>query len=225
MPELTVTLLPLAIGSALVPIHTLITALLLRAPGGRAAATAWIAGLTTTRLLQGVVFGLILAPVEQAANADEKQLILSVVLLVVAVVLLVMAARAWIREPDEDAPSPSWMTALEGMAPARAFVLGAAVLAVGPKFWVFTLGAIAAIGEADLGLGPAVVAYLVFVVLAASVQLVLLLVALVAPARADVALHRLSDGLTAHGRPIKVVLGVGFGLWFLLQALAGFDLP
>ena len=224
VPALTVTLLPLAIGSALVPVHTLITVLLLRAPNGRAAAAAWIAGLTMTRMLQGVVFGLILGPVEQAADADEQRLILSVVLLVVAVVFLVMAGRALIDQPDEDAPSPRWMTALDGVEPTRAFALGALALAIGPKFWVFTLGAIAAIGEADPGLGAGIVAYLVFAALAASVQVVLLVVAVGWPARADVALTRLSEGLTTYSRPIKIVLGVGFGLWFLLQAIAGFGL-
>lgn len=223
MPELILTLLPLAVGSAVVPVHILITVLLLRGPAGRVAAAAWIAGMTTTRLVQGVVFGLVLAPVEAAASEDESRLILSVVLLVVAVALLAMAGAALLREPDEDAPPPAWMTMLDDIGAGRAYLMGAGIVAVGPKFWVFTLGAIAAIGETAPGTGPAIASFLVFVLLAASIQLVLLAVAFASPARADAALARLFAFLTTYGRPIKVGLGLTFGLWFLAMALDGFS--
>ncbi len=222
MADLLATLLPLAVASAIVPIHIVITVLLLRGPAGRLAAAAWIAGMTSTRLLQGVVFGLVLAPVESAgAGSGEPALVVSVVLLVVAVALLPMAARAAVREPDEDAPPPAWMTALDAIAPGRAYLAGAGIVAIGPKFWVFTLGAIAAIGEASLGPGPSVAAFLVFAALAVSVLLTLLAAAVIVPARADVALSRLLAGLTTYGRPIKVVIGVVIGLWFLAKALDG----
>jgi hypothetical protein len=219
--EAILAVLPFAVGSAFVPVHILITVLLLRGPGGRAAAAAWIAGMTSTRLVQGVVFGLILAPVEADATEEESRLILAIVLLVVAVAMLAMAARAIAVEPDEDAPPPAWMSALEGVRAGRAYALGAGTVAIGAKFWAFTLGAIAALGEAKPGIGPAIVAFLVFVLVAASIQLALLVVALMWPARADALTERLSGGLTSYGRPIKVVVGVVFGLWFLVAALDG----
>ena len=43
------------------------------------------------------------------------------------------------------------------------FLLGAGVLAIGAKFWMFTLGAISVIGEADLGRTDSIVTYLLFV--------------------------------------------------------------
>jgi len=220
MDGLAGTLLPLAIASAVVPVHLLVTTLLLRGEAGRAAAAAWISGMTATRLVQGLVFGLVVVPVERDDPASAA-IIVDVILLVIAVALLALAARAWIKEPDEDAPPPSWMTALERIGPGRAFAFGAGIVAVGPKFWVFTLGAIAAIGESTLSAGPAVGTFLLFVLVATSIHLALLLGAIVAPARASVWLRRLVDALTAYGRPIKVVMGGVFGVWFLLQALTG----
>jgi hypothetical protein len=51
---------PLMIGSALVLIQIIVTFLLLRSPSGKFTAVAWVAGMTATRLAQGLVFGLVL---------------------------------------------------------------------------------------------------------------------------------------------------------------------
>lgn len=220
MADLWLTLLPLAVGSAVVPVHVLVTILLLRRASGRLAAAAWIAGMTATRLIQGLLFGFIVVPVEREDPAAAT-VIVDIVLLVIAVVLLAMAGRALVKVPDDDAPPPRWMTALDGVGPARAFGLGALVVAIGPKFWVFTLGAIAAIGETTLAAGPAIAAFLGFVLIATSIHLVLWLTTVAAPRRAEATLGRLYDALTTYGRPIKVGLGTVFGLWFLLQALSG----
>jgi threonine/homoserine/homoserine lactone efflux protein len=178
--------------------------------------------MTSTRLVQGAVFGLLLEPKDgRSTDAEESRLVLSLVLLVVAVLLLAMAVRTLVDEPDEDAPPPAWMTILDGVGPGRAYLMGAALIALGPKFWVFTLGAIAAIGAADLGTGSAIAAFAVFVLLAAVIHLTLLVATFAAPARADAALGRLSGYLTTYGRRIKIALGFGFGLWFLVEALVG----
>lgn len=222
MNELLVTLVTLGVGSAIVPLHIIVTILLVRGPRGRAVAVAWVAGMTALRLLQGLVFGLVLdADQESSGGSDDVSVIASVLLLVVAILFFVVAAKQLLRVPDEDAPPPRWMAMLDGVSPARAFALGFGLLAIGAKFWVFTLGAIGAIGEAQLGTQTAVLAFLLFVALAQSVHLAVLGFAFAAPAQAEVALGRFSDLLTRYNRLIVVVLGLGFGTWFLLQALGG----
>jgi hypothetical protein len=145
----------------------------------------------------------------------------SVVLLVLAVLFFVMAGRKWLKTPEEDAPPPAWMARLDGITPVRAFVLGASVLALAAKSWVFTLGAIGAIEVADLGPGGAAMTFLAFVVLAQGLHLALLGVAAAMPDRADAVLGRFADGMERYNRPIVVGLGLAFGTWFLLQALSG----
>ena len=222
MPDLLVTLIPLGVGSAIVPIQIIITILLLRAPGGRPAAVAWVAGMTALRLAQGLVFGFILGRDAGAAQGDDgASLAASIVLLVLALVLYAAAARQILKVPDEDEPPPKWMAMFDAVTPIKAFALGMGLLAVGAKFWVFTLGAIAAIGSAALGPAGSIVAFLGFIVLAESIHLALLAYAFAAPARADATLDRFSEALKRYNRQIVIALGLVFGTWFLLKALSG----
>jgi hypothetical protein len=132
----------------------------------------------------GILFGFVLGTATaQADDAGGTGPVASTLLLVVAVVFLLGAARKLLDAPDEDAPSPSWMALVRSAPPVRALALGAGVVALSPKLWAFTLGAIAAIAEAGLGQGPAVAVFLGFVVLAESVHLSLVGVAIADPAR------------------------------------------
>ncbi len=222
MADLLVTLVPLAIASAVLPVQLAVTTLLLRAPAGRAAAVAWVAGMTAVRLLQGLLFGVVfgVAGGEAAAQGDPGPTA-AAVQVILAILFYVVAAKSFLKVPDEDAPPPRWMTAIDGVRPGRAFLLGAGVVLISAKLWVFTLGAMGAIEEAALGAAGAVGAFLAFVVLAESIHLAILAVAFAAPSRADVLLARSSDLLARYSRPILIALGLVFGTWFLLKGLSG----
>ncbi len=222
MTSLWGALAPLAIGSAVVPVQVVVTLLLLRGTGGPAAAAAWVGGMTALRLGQGVVFGLVLTgPANEPAADGGPGPVVSGILLVLAVLLYALALRQLAADEDPDAPPPRWMTMTDGMGPGRAFAMGAGVLAIGPKFWVFTLAAVGVISDADLGRAAGITTFLLFVVLAGSVNLVLLGAALVAPDRSARQMERASDWLVAHNGQITIVLGLVFGTWFLVKALTG----
>jgi hypothetical protein len=215
------SLLPLAIASAIVPVQLVITVLLLRSGHGRVVSLAWLAGMLSVRFGQGIVIGLILGPDVLDDGASGPGTALSLLLLLVAILFLVMAARKLAGGSDEDAPPPRWMAGVESATPGRAFLMGVGMLMIGAKFWVFTLGAISAIEAADIGQGGALLAYLVFVLLAMSVHLGIVGMAYAAPARADVVLTRFSGLLTRYDRPVTIALGTIFGIWFLVKALEG----
>jgi hypothetical protein len=59
--------------------------------------------------------------------------------------LLVTAYKKWRKEDDPDAPPPKWMSALSGLSTLKAFGMGALLMIVAVKQWVFTLSAIAII--------------------------------------------------------------------------------
>jgi hypothetical protein len=107
-------------------------------------------------------------------------------------------------------------------SPTQAFGFGAGVVAASPKLWAFTLGAIAVIAEADLGRAGSLALFLVFVVMAESIHLSLVAIAYASPRRAVPVLDRVTDLLARYNRPLMIGLGVVFGTWFLLEALAGF---
>jgi hypothetical protein len=215
------TLAPLIIGSAVVPVQIVVTILLLRSTAGRGVAIAFASGMTVVRLAQGVLFGVILSSSDVEATSQGSSAITSTLLVVVAVLFLVMALRKLLADDDPDAPPPRWMQATASMTPGKAFLFGAGLLAIGAKFWVFTLSAIAAIGEADLGRAASIGSCLVFTVLAVGVQLVLIGVTVVAPARSDALIERASNWLTRHNRVLMIVIGLVFGVWFLVKGLDG----
>ena len=222
MGELWGSLVPLIIGSALVPIQIVITTMLLRSKTGKVTAVAWLAGMTVVRLGQGLVFGLILgSSTSEATAAGGSDTAVSLLLLVVAILFYVTAVKQLLKHPDEDGPPPTWMAMVESVTPGKAFGLGAGLLLIGAKFWVFTLGAIAAIGAAELGQGPAVLTFLAFVVLAESIHIVVIGVAFAMPTRAAAMLDGITGFLARYNRVIMIVLGAVFGTWFMVKALNG----
>lgn len=222
MGDLWGTLVPLIIGSALVPVQIVITAMLLRSKAGRITAVGLVAGMTVVRLVQGVVFGFIVGNEAGATSTTEGPgRAASLLLLAVAILFYVTALKQLLRQPDDDAPPPKWMATIDSITPPRALALGAGVVLIGAKFWVFTLAAISAIGAADLGQGVAVLAFLVFVLLAESILLVMIGVAYLLPARSGALLDSIIGFLTRHNRVIVIVIGAVFGTWFLVKALNG----
>jgi hypothetical protein len=223
MGDLWGALVPLIIGSAVVPIQIVITTMLLRSASGRGTAVAWVAGMTAVRLGQGLLFGLIIGSGSASSGEGSGGTghAVSLVLLVVAILFYVTAVKQLLRHPDEDAPPPKWMAMVESITPAKAFGLGAGLLLIGAKFWVFTLGAISAIGAAGLGQGGAVLVFLAFVVLAESIHLAIVGVAFAVPGRAAAMLDAVAGLLTRYNRILVIVLGLVFGTWFLVKALSG----
>ena len=216
------TLAPLIIASALVPMQIVVTIVLLQSTSGRRTAIAFVAGMTAVRFAQGIAFGLVLSSSEDgAATSQGSSAIASILLVVVAVLLLVTALRQLLAGDDPDAAPPKWLEAAASMAPGKAFLLGAGLLAIGAKFWVFTLGAIAAIDEADLSRSASILAFVVFAVLAVSVPLVLIGVTVFAPARSDALLDRASGWLSRNNRVMVIMVGLVFGVWFLVKGLDG----
>ena len=59
MSELWSTLIPLGIGSAVVPIQIVVTILLLQAPDGARTAAAWVAGMTAPPRVAGPCVDLV----------------------------------------------------------------------------------------------------------------------------------------------------------------------
>jgi threonine/homoserine/homoserine lactone efflux protein len=177
MDDLWASLLPLVFASALVPAQLVVTIALLGSASGTRAASAFVGGMTVVRLVQGAVFGLAVSGSRAGDDASTASTFTSALLLVVAILLLVMAVKKLVTDEDPDAPPPVWLARTASMPPRQAFMVGAGLLMIAPKFWVFTLSAIAAIEEATLARPTAVVVYLGFVVLTALPLLSLIVVA------------------------------------------------
>jgi len=210
-------LLPLALVSMVVPVQWTLTILLVR--GSRLRAAAFILGNVAFRLLQGLLFFAILR--EEDVSESGENAVVSWLLLVVGALLLVKAARSILAgAPDDDAPPPRWIGAAATMSTPRAFLVGAGLLAIGAKFWVFTMSAVAVIDQAHLSTAATVTAFVGFALLAVLPLLLVVTVTLVAPHRSASFLDAATAWLTRNASRIVVGICLVVGLWFTLKALS-----
>ena len=218
------SLLPFIIGSAGVPLQLIVVTLLLTGEQrGPLKAIAFVLGMTVARLAQGILFGLVLTGGSgDPADAGNTSIVKATALTILGILLLLTAYKKWAKEPDPDAPPPKWLTMLDSITPAKALLFGAGFVLIGPKLWVFILGAISAIGEAQLGQPASTWTFLLFVLLAQSLLFIPILIRLLMPQRAKGLLASLADWMKRYNDPIVIAISLIFGALFLYQGLSAF---
>lgn len=223
MDSLFASLLPFVLGSAIVPIQVIILTLLLKSPqNGLLKASVYVAGMTALRLLQGLVFGLVLTGGAAVAETETgPSLVVSTLLMVLGILLLITAYKQFRKEDDPDAPPPKWLAMIDSLTPLKAFGMGFGLLLIGAKFWVFTLGAIGVIGEYQLGQPASSIAFLAYVMLTESLLLLFLLIRILLPERSRSLLDEVSAWLTRYNRQIIMIVSLVFGLLFFYQGVSG----
>lgn len=224
MTSIWLGLAPLVLVSALMPIEMVVTIMLLGSPGRARTAASAVAGMIAVRLLQGLVFGSILHWGARDTTNQSHGWVVPTVLLVVAILLFVSAIRELLHEHDPDDPPPKWMTALSTMGPAKAFLLGAGVIVISVKLWIFTFGAIGIIGDAGMNRPANTATYLLFVALATSTHLAIVGMAAFFPKQSKTFLDGALGWLQKHNRTIMIGLGFVFGTWLLVKSLHGFGI-
>jgi hypothetical protein len=222
--DLWTTLLPLVIGSAVVPTQMVVTAVLLRS--SRAKAAAWIAGMAALRVLQGALFGFVFSEARShATSAGGPRIVAGGLLLALAALFYATALRQALAGDDTAAAAaPQWLSRVESMPGVAAFGAGAAYIALSPEKWVFTLTAIGAIADAALSPRASILNFAAFVALTVSTGLSVFVLGTLDPERAAAVSARVGRWFERRSRIVTVLLGAVFGTWFLLKALSALGL-
>jgi hypothetical protein len=215
MTSLVADLIPFALGAGIVPAVVAVTLLLVRSPHGPITALSWLAGMVAMRLMQGAAFAWVV-PAQSTVQRTGRPTIVATVLLVLAVLMFASAAEKALGGGGEETSTspPKWMSMIRSVTPARAFAYGALLILVSAKQWVFTLGAMGAIGAAALSGLEATVTYLVFVAVVVSPSIAIVVAAYAFPERSAAGLESLTDSLRAHDDAIVIVLSLLFGTIF-----------
>jgi hypothetical protein len=221
MVEVFVNLLPLIVGAAVVPLYSIVVLILLQSKGGLLKSIAFVAGGTTVRLVQCILFGLVFRAACEENPESGPRLLVSTLLLVVGILLLVTAFKQWARQDDPDAPPPQWVTAISGLSALKAVGAGALFVIIAVKQWVFTLSAIGVIGEARLGVAANLGLFLFYVLATQTLVLAPILAYAVAPQQSAKLLKSAQAWLERHNRAIVIVISLIFGAWFLFKGVTG----
>ena len=223
MGEVIGDVLPSALGVAISPVPIIAVILMLLAPRARAASVAFLLGWVVGVTVVVVVVTLVVDPVD-SSEPDDPSTFSSVLKLVLGALFLLLALRSWRSRPRAgQAPEmPSWMSAITDFNAPKALGLGLLLSAVNPKNLAMCIAAGAAIGGAAEDTSEAVVAIVVFVVIASASIAVPVIGFLLAQERMRQPLDELRQWLTAHNSIVMTVLLLVLGVASIGKGIAGF---
>jgi len=216
-PHVTLTLPK----TAVVPVPIIIALLLLSNQRALLKGAVFVGGAIIVRLAQGIVFGYIFASGPAATTDTGGNLIVSALLIVLGVLMLITAFKKWDKDEDPDAPPPKWIAAVGSLSALQAFGIGAAVVALSTKQWVFTLSAIGVLGKAHLGPPASIGLFLCYVLAAQAFGLFAVIAYALFPRWAGGALAAIRAWLERNDRLVLAAASLIFGLFFLFKGITG----
>jgi hypothetical protein len=207
-----IQLIPLIIGCVMMPTWVFLVLVLLRKGHGPIGAIAFVTGITTVKLLQGIIFGAILGAYDVGRRRSEAETIfISTLLIVVGLLMWVTALKLFIQGDDPDSPPPAWNRMVSAITPLKAFGLGAVLVATSSRSWLFTLAALGIITQADLSPALSILTFLVYIAATVSVLVTAILLSIRSAGRFDAAAYWLEQ----HDRPVMIVVSLVMGAFFL----------
>lgn len=214
-------LLPAAVGIGLSPFPIIAVVLLLGSARGTANGLAflggWAVGLGT---LTAVVVTLASGADGASTNTPTAIAWLQIVL---GAALLALAVKKLLTRRHDDGPpeSPGWMAGLDETTPRRAVGLGVLLGGVNPKNVAFTVGAAPTIATIGLSSDRIVAASALYVLLASSVLVAMVMSRLVARSASEAVLQGIERFMIAHSTAITILILALLGAKILGDGLAG----
>jgi hypothetical protein len=167
MNEAIGAVLPLAIGVAISPITIIAVILMLFSARARQNGPAFLAGWVLALTVVGAIV-LVLAEAGRIGSDGSSSNMAAFLKALLGVLFLLLAARQWRSRPaeGEQAPMPKWMGAIDSFTTGRSFGLAALLAGVNPKNLALTVGAGVAIAQSGATGVSAVVALILYVLVA-----------------------------------------------------------
>lgn len=210
-----------AIGIAISPVPIIAVILMLFSAKARENGPAflggWLLGVT------GVLVVIIAVSGAAGASTGGPSNLASLIQLALGILLIVMGWLQWRKRPmsGQAAEPPKWMSAVDGMQPTQAFVLGVALSAVNPKNLMLGAAAALTIGKAALDLLPLLVVIVVFVLVASISIIVPVAYSLFGGESARATLDGWKAWLEANNAVVMTVLLLVMGVAVVGKGLGG----
>lgn len=215
-------LLPAAVGVAISPIAIVAVVLMLMSARARQTGPAFAAGWIAALAVVGAIVLLIANPADVSGGGTGSKLS-GWIKIALGLLFLALAARRWRTRPRPgDAPRmPGWIAAIDRMPATRAFAIAVALVAINPKNLVLTLAGALSIARVGLPTGQAVIALVVFVLVAACSVAGPVLAYLLLGERVQAPLLRVKDWLVREHATVMLVVLLVLGVVLVGRGIAG----
>ena len=220
MSEAIGAVLSFAIGVAISPVPIIAVILMLFSARARVNAPIFLLGWAAAlAVVSGVAYAL--SEAGNAATASGTSDSISWGKVVIGVVLLAMAVRQWRSRPAPDAAPemPKWMAGIDTLSPGKALVLALLLAGVNPKNLLLSVGAGASLAQTGVSSSSALVALLVFVIVASVTIAGPVIYYFVGGDKAKKALDSMKGWLAVHNAAVMMVLFVVFGVKLIADGL------
>lgn len=162
MPEVLLPLVPLMLGSAILPSWISLIVLLLRSPRGTTKALSFVSAVTAVRLLQGLGAGEVLRKAAGLVHGLDVVHLIPAMVLLAGVILIVVGIHGLIRGGRRADQPPRWYGLLREAGALKCGAAGAVLILISPRQWVLTLAAVGVIRDSNLSVAQEVVTFLIF---------------------------------------------------------------
>jgi hypothetical protein len=209
-----------AVGVAISPVPIIAVILMLFSPRARVNGTAFLVGwIVALAAVSTVVY--VLAHDGNVATSTTAADSVSWGKIVLGAALVLLAMRNWRKRPAPgvEPAMPKWMGTIDRMSPPKAFGLAVVLAVVNPKNLLLTLGSATGLAQLGLSTADAIVATVVFVVIASLSIAVPVAYAVFGGAKAKATLESAKTWLTAHNAAVMAVLFLVFGVDLIAKGL------
>jgi Sap, sulfolipid-1-addressing protein len=213
-------ILTFAIGVAISPVPIIAVILMLFSDRAKVNGPAFLVGWVLSLAIVSTVIYVIAhdGSVATSTTADDS---VSWGKIVLGLALLALARRNWRKRPAPGAEPemPKWLATVESVSPAKAFGLAVVLAAVNPKNLILTAGAAAGLAQLGLTTSDAIVAIVVFVVIASLTIVGPVVYALFGGTKARTSLDSAKAWLTTHNAAVMAALFLVFGVDLIAKGL------
>jgi len=209
-----------AVGVAISPVPVIAIVLMLFTGRARVNASAFAAGwVLALAVVSGVAY--IAGNAADAGTDTTASDTVSWAQIAFGVLFLALATRAWHARPapGEEPKLPAWMAGIDSFTAVKAFGLAVLLVAANPKNLLLSLAAGSSLAQADVSTTEALVALLVFVVLASTTIAGPLIYFLVRGTRAEAQLDAAKGWLVQHNGAVMTVLFLVLGADLVAKGL------
>jgi hypothetical protein len=209
-----------AVAVAISPVPIIAVILMLFSTRARVNGPMFLAGWVVAAAAVSAI-AYLLADAGDAATDSTAADTISLGQIAIGAFFLFVAARQWSSRPapGTQPDMPKWMAGIDSFSPGKSFTLALLLAGVNPKNLLLSAGAGAALAKVGPTSSEAVVAWIVYIVLASITIAGPVVYYLLGGDRAKATLDEMKEWLATHNAAVMTVLFLVFGVKLIAEGL------